>query len=232
MALTYATYQTQLASLMAVQTSDTKFTTILPAIIDYAEQRMYRELDLLNTTVVDETGTLSTGQRTFTLPATFTVLEQVSSLGVSGPKVRAPLTPVSRETLDALCGDPAYTGAPLYFAPQTDQVIQVGPFPDAAYRMEVTGKVRPIPLYTTATTTFLTSFLPDAFLACSMIFASGWQKNFSAQSSNPQQGTSWEAQYTGLMGSAQSEELRRKWRGAAWSSQSPAPSASSNREGG
>jgi hypothetical protein len=232
MAMTYATYQTALASLMVMQTSDTKFVAILPSVIDYAEQRMYRELDLLNTTVVDGTGTLSAGLRTFTFPQNFSVVEQISSLGVSGPLIRAPLTPVTREVLDAFCGDPSYTGPPLFFAPQTDQIVQVGPFPDGAYRMEVTGKVRPVPLYTSGTTSFLTSYLPDAFLACSMIFASGWQKNFGAQASDPQQGTSWDAQYSALMGSAQAEELRRKWRAAAWSSQSPAPSAAPNREGG
>ena len=50
MAYTYSTFQTALAEMLATTTSDSNFTGILPSIIDYAEQRLYRELDLLSAT--------------------------------------------------------------------------------------------------------------------------------------------------------------------------------------
>ena len=98
--------------------------------------------------------------------------------------------------------------------------IIVGPWPDAAYRVEVVGTIRPNPLSNTNTTTFLTTYLPDAFIAASMIFASGYMRDFGSQSDNPAQAQSWEAQYENLIKSAGAEEVRKKWAGPGWQSMS------------
>jgi len=68
MSLTYTSYVAQLANLMVQVTTDPNFVTFLPGCIDYAEQRIYRELDLQATRTFDATDTLSSGDRTWTLP--------------------------------------------------------------------------------------------------------------------------------------------------------------------
>ena len=84
----------------------------------------------------------------------------------------------------------------------------------------VVGTIRPNPLSNTNTTTFLTTYLPDAFIAASMIFASGYMRDFGSQSDNPAQAQSWEAQYENLIKSAGAEEVRKKWAGPGWQSMS------------
>jgi hypothetical protein len=103
--------------------------------------------------------------------------------------------------------------------------IILGPWPDANYQVEVIGTIRPTPLSATNTTTFLTTYLPDLFLAASMIFASGYQRDFGSQADNPQQSASWEMQYEKLFASANAEELRKKFSGLGWTSYSNMPSS-------
>lgn len=229
MALTYATYTTTIANLMATQTSDANFVQILPSIIDYAEQRIYRELALLATTVRDRTPFLTANDRNFTLPqgqGRFVILDGINVLS-NGVRV-AQLQPVSLEFLDAAWPSETSTAAsavPEYFAMVTDQIIAVAPAPGSAWGVEVIGEIRPTPLSASNTTTYLTNYLPDLFVAASMIFASGYQKNFGAQSDDPKMSASWESQYQSLKASADLEEHRKQWASVSWTSKQPSPVA-------
>ena len=155
-----------------VLTSDTKFTTILPAVIDYAEQRMYRELQLLSTQIRDQTQQTAIGNRSFTFPQRFVIVDAINTISGS---VRTPCMPASRDFIDFVYGSGVTTGQPAHYAMETDQTVSFAPTPDINYTVEVVGKVRPPPLADYNPTTFLTLYLPDAFLACSMIFYSGYQ---------------------------------------------------------
>lgn len=217
MSLTYTTYQTALAALMATTTTDPNFITILPSIIDYAEQRPYRELGLL-TTVVRQTGTLTANSRDFTLPTGSGRFVTVDGINVYTPvsttTLRHALVKTTRDFVDVAW--PTETAAsaatvPVYYAMITDQTVIFGPPPGAAFTAEVVGFIRPTPLSVSNTTTFLTSFLPDLFLAASMVFASGYQKNFGSQSDDPRASQSWESQYQTLKASADNEETRKKF---------------------
>ncbi len=229
MALTYATYVTTIANLMAVDETDPNYVQILPSMIDYAEQRMYRELDLLSTTVRDRTASMTANDRNFTLPSgsgRFVVLDGINVLS-SGVRV-AQLEPVSLEFLDAAWPSETATAAsalPQYFAMVTDQTISVGPAPGSAWGVEVIGEIRPAPLSASNTTTYLTNYLPDIFVAASMIFASGYMKNFGAQADDPKMSASWEAQYQALKASADLEEHRKRWASVSWTSKQPSPVA-------
>lgn len=231
MALTYTTYVTSLANMMPVDPTNTEFLTVLPNIIDDAEQRVYRELDLLSTIVRDSSGTLTVNSRNFTFPQHFIVSE---SLNVFTPVTvntyRQQLYPVSREFLDAVYPDDAASSCggptvPQYYAMITDQTIIVGPAPDAAYTVEVVGTVRPAALSSTNTTTYLTDYLPDLFLAASLVFAYGYMKDYGAATDDPQAPGSWEAHYQKLLASANVEENRKKYASQAWTPKQPAPLA-------
>lgn len=233
MALTYATYTTAMASLMAMGESATSFTGILPQIIDYAEGRIYRETDLINTRVADSSSTISSNTRTFTLPVPatgrFSVVEAVNIVESSS---RTPLRPVSREFLDLAwptATASASTTRPVYYAPFTDQVIVVGPPSGATITLEIVGTIRPTALSASNTSTYLSTYLPELFLAASMVFASGWQKNFGAQSDDPRQAVSWEQDYQRLLAAVNMEDARRKYAGASWTSKRVEPTAQPQR---
>ncbi len=229
---TYATWVAELANLCVIDASDTNFVANLPSTIDDAEQRIYRDLDLLNT-VTRDTGTLSTGTRTFNLPSNngrFVVtngFNVITPVGTTTPDngTRNQLVPCSRDGLDYLW--PSTTGAavPALFAMITDQQIIVGPAPDAAYTIEVIGTIRPTPFSASNTTTYLTLYLPDLFLSASMVFMSAYMRNWGAAADDPKMATSWESHYQTELASANIEEARKRYSAGQWSSMSPTPLA-------
>ena len=229
MSMDYTSYVNSLCNIMAITSTTTQFQTVLPNIIDYAEQRMYRELDLINTIVQNSTGATAALNRNFVLPSNppngnFITVQGMNVITPPSTSVnngqRNQLQPVTRDFLDSTYGGPSTVGVPQYFAMITQFTAILGPWPDNQYQIEVIGTIRPQPLSTSNTTTFLTQYLPDAFLAASMIFASGYMRDFGSQSDNPQQASSWEAQYQSLMQSASAEELRKKFAGPQWTSYS------------
>lgn len=236
MSLTYTQWVSEISNLTAIDPADADFVANLPSCIDYSEQRLYRELDLLNT-VTRQTGTLTVGTRTFNLPTSsgrfvvtngFNVITP-SSQTVPDSGTRVPLVPTTRDYLDMAW--PSLTGAsvPSLYAMITDQQIIVGPAPDATYTIECIGTIRPTPLSDTNTTTYLTLYLPDLFTAASMIQMSAYMRNFGSQADNPQMAQSWEGQYEKLFASANVEEQRKRYASGAWGSLQPTSIATPTR---
>lgn len=233
MSLTYATYQASIANLMPVAVSDPGFLAMFPNMIDDAEQRLYRDLDLLNTIVRDSSAALATNTRNFNLPTSqgiFLVTENLNVItpaGTTNPELgtRVALMPVTKEYLDITW--PSVTGStvPQYFAPVTQSTFIVGPWPDQAYTVEVVGTQRPAPISTTNVTTLLSVYFPDLFVAASMVFASAYMKDFGAAVDDPKSGVTWEQHYGALKASAETEENRKKFAMAGWSPKQPSPQA-------
>jgi hypothetical protein len=218
MSYNYSGYVTDLANLLVVPQNDPGFMTALPNIIDDAEQRIYRELNLLSTSVRDSSANLTANSRNFVLPQTFGIFKTVTGVNVVTPVgtttsngTRNPLQPTWRNMLDFLFPSEVGSGVPSKFAMLSDQTMIVGQSPDQSYNAEVIGTIRPTPLSATNTTTYLTQFLPDLFIAASMMFGSGYQLNFSATSDNPAQSQNWENVYEARLASANAEELRKRY---------------------
>lgn len=232
MSLTYNTFTTSLANMIVVPVSDPNYAIALPNIIDDAEQRLYRELDLL-ATVTRDTGLLTANNRNFTLPSNngrFVVVEQmnvITPVAISDPELgtRNPLLPVSKEYLDVAY--PSVTGAdvPSLMAPISDQAWIVGPWPDAAYTVEVVGTIRPDPLSASNQTTFLSLYYPDLMLAAALVMSAGYQKNFTSMGDDPKAAVSWESHVQTLLSSAMVEEIRKRFGSQGWSSKIPDPYA-------
>ena len=229
MSLNYTQYVNSLANLLVVPSADTGFQAVLPNIIDDAEQRLYRELNLLNTSVRG-TSTLTAGNRTFDVPTfadgVFQVTEEVNVItpaGTTNPEsgTRNQLVPCSEFMLNNLW--PSVTGStvPQYFAMFDQHTIIVGPWPAASYTVEVVGTMRPNALSSSNVTTLLSVYFPDLFVAASMVFAAGYQKNYGAGVDDPKQAMTWEAHYQALLPSAKTEEARKVFTGPGWSSQEP-----------
>lgn len=230
--LTYSTYKTQIATMAVVAEDDSAFITILPQMITYAENRIYRDVDFLFTSASTTAYSITTGSRSINVTAstfpdgTLVVPEQINLItpsGTSDPNVgtRVPLLPTTKEFLDAVYGASQSTGQPKYWVPFDDYTFLVGPYPDANYTVEIVGTYRPASLSQTNTTTFISLNLPDLFIMASMIYVSAYQRNFSsAMGNDPQMPITYETQYQALLKGALSEENRKKFEAAAWSSQS------------
>jgi hypothetical protein len=223
----YTSYVLQLANLLVVPSTDGNYQTVLPNIIDDAEQRIYRELDLLTTVVRDQSGTLTASSRNFTFPQHFVVSESINVFTPFGTVTnRYQLIPVSREFMDATYpneGSVNIPSVPQFYAMITDQTIIVGPPPDMGYTMEVVGTIRPAALSASNTTTYLTQYLPDLFLSASLVFGAAYLNDFGAAVDNPQIATTWNAHFETLLKTANVEEARKKYASMAWSPKQPIP---------
>ena len=109
MSYTYSTWVAAIANFLVVPNyaSDTNFQNAVPVIIDDSEQKLYRELQLLNTVTRDASAALSTNTRTFNLPSQngiFVVTEGfnvITPAGTVNPDsgTRNALVPMAKETL-------------------------------------------------------------------------------------------------------------------------------------
>ena len=233
--LTYATYKTALATLSVVPETDPNWLSILPDAIEYAELRIYRDLDLLSTVQVNTSFSTASGSSKVALTqGTFVTLQNVNVItpaGTTNPDLgtRVPLLPVSKEYIQYAWPSSTNDGVPSYFAMIDERTFSLGPWPDAAYTLEIIGTVRPETLSAINTTTFISQYLPDIFLMASMIFISGYQRNFGRQSDDPQMAQSYESQYQALLKGATVEEYRKKYQSSGWTSMSPSPVATPGR---
>jgi hypothetical protein len=231
--ITYNTYLNSLANLAPVTASDPNFTADLPNIIDDAEFQCYTDLDLLNTVTTDSSATLSVNSRSFSLPSangTFIVTQGfnvITPAGTTNPDLgtRNPLVPTTKEALNFLWPSVAGSTVPIYMAPVTQSSWIVGPWPDAAYTVEVSGTIRPAPLSSSNTTTLLSVYFPALFIAASMVRLSGYLKNYGAGVDDPKMAMTWSSRYQALLSSAEVEEARKKFSSAGWSDKQPAPLA-------
>jgi hypothetical protein len=228
-------YINQIATMAVVEPTDPAFLTILPSMITYAENRMYRDLDFLFTSIATTAYGMTAGSRIIAVPAgTFVVPEQINVLvGSSNPDLatRVPLLPTTKEFLDACYGSGATAnrGLPQYWVPFDDYTFLVGPYPDQSYPCELVGTYRPDSLSISNKTTFISLYLPDLFIMASMIYISAYQRNFGRANDDPQMAVTYESQYQTLLKNADLEENRKKFEAAAWSSQEPSISATPTR---
>ena len=243
--LDYSGYVTQVAKMAVVAEDDENFQAILPQMILYAENRIQRDLDLLYTSASlhGASYSLSAGNRQLsfdiaTTDGTFWISEQINLImpaGQTDPDAatayRQPLTPTTKEFLDICYGSnlTANRGVPTYYCPFNENLFYVGPSPDQTYYVEVVGTIRPTTLSQANPTTFISTYFSDLMVMASMVYISAYQRNFGRMSDDPQMAQSYEAQYMAMAKAAQSDEFRKKYEAAAWSSQSTATTATPTR---
>jgi len=233
--LTWTSYIDTIARLAVVAPSDVNFLSLAPQMVSYAELRILRDVDLLNTVATVPGYSLIANRRTVTVPlGVFVTLQEINAItpvGTADPDagVRHTMYPTTKEYINAVHNSAAGAGLPTCFAMISDSLIAFGPWPDANYALEIVGTVRPPSLSSTNTSTFISTYLPDLFVMASMVWISGYQRNFGRQSDDPQMAVSFESQYQTLLKGTVIEEARKKFQSAAWSSLSPAPVASPSR---
>lgn len=239
MTMTYASFVSQIATVTAITSNvlvngDNNFAGIMPAIIDYAEGRLYRDLDLPVASVTDTSVICSSGVRSILLstaqgePLVIETLNLLTSAGAtSSYATRMPLIPASKAVVDTLYPSAASSncGQPEFFARVSNVELILGPTPDQGYGTEMIATIRPNPLSASNSSTWLTQNIPELMFAAGMILASGHMRDFGAQSDNPQMAQSWEGQYQALMKTMSVDALRMSWESAGWTSKQPSPLA-------
>ena len=234
--LTYSQYVSEIATLAVVPSDDPNFVEILAQMITYAENRIYRDLDLLETVTAISSYTTALNGRTVTFPiADFITVQEVNVITPAGTTIpdngtRTALLPVTKEWMNYNYVSSASAAVPYYFAMFNQNTIILGPWADDTYTIEIVGTFRPDSLSASNTSTFVSLYLPDLMIMASMIYISAFQRNFiSAAANDPQMPVNYETQYQTLLKGAMVEEARKKFQSAGWTSMSPAPVASPTR---
>jgi hypothetical protein len=114
---------------------------------------------------------------------------------------------------------------PLFQPELFSHVVRFMPTPDRAYMAEVNGGVQPQPLSQTNPETYLSVRYPELFIACCMVFITGYQRDYGAMADDPQRAVSWEGQYTKLKDGIALEAGMQRGEGPRWTSYQPAPIA-------
>jgi hypothetical protein len=212
--------------------TDSNFLAQLPFWISAGEDRIWRDLDLLNTYVEDNSSSLSANRRLFTLPTdigTFQVLATVRIVLPGPPIVTLPaLAPISREAMDTLYPNDEAIGSPSipkFWCPLNQLSILVGPAPDQPYQVKLWGTQRPASLSATNSTTFISTWFPDLFHAAQMILVFAWQRQFAPTGDDVAGAINWNLEYERLLKAANIEEGRKRLESVGWSSKLPAPAA-------
>lgn len=226
-------YVGQISTMAVVEPTNTAFLAILPQMITYAENRIYRDLDLLITQMTSPYYQLNANAIDIPTSALVTVQNVVL---YDTDNNSYPLLPITRDFANNVYGNNSYTGTPQYFFITggttnqiTDYTIFVYPYPNTTYTATITGTFRPPSLSATNLTTFISLYLPDLLIMASMIYVSAYQRNFGRANDDPQMAVSYESQYKTLLQGAMMEEYRKKFQASAWSSHGTSPVATPTR---
>lgn len=222
--------------LLVTPSTEIDFITLIPRAIEATELKIYRDMDFLYT-IKSETGTLTTSNRNVTLPSDIIIMRSAnvvtpSSQSTPDSGTRNPLTRVTNEWMDAVYPASSAAGVPQYYAMLTDTQCLVAPAPDQTYTMEFIGTYRPAPLSSTNTPTFLTTNMPDLYIASGMIFWSAYYQNYGAAGAvdDPQQAINWTSVYQKTLAGINIETIRQKAASVSWTPYQPTPQANISRD--
>jgi hypothetical protein len=217
MSLTYITFQSELANLAGTATTNAYFQIELPAAIDYAELRIQRDLNLLAAITTDSSQTCVPNKRIISIPSAFVGVDGINIVTPAGTTpdngTRNELQKVSKDFMDFCWSSAAGAALPTKFAVLNQGTLLLGPWPDQGYVVEIIGPQRVTPLSASNATNFLSTNLPDLYLAAAMIHMAAYQKNFGAMADDPRSAMSWEMQYKLLLAGADAEEMRKRYAG-------------------
>jgi hypothetical protein len=96
------------------------------------------------------------------------------------------------------------TAQPQYWCPADEVSALIAPSSAIPMNFSTVGTIRFTPLSATNVSNFLSLYLPDLYVAASMIWLANYQRHAELAAQ-------WEATYKGLLGSADIEEARKRF---------------------
>lgn len=238
--MNYTQYVDQIATMAVVPSNDPNFQIIIPEMINYAELRIQRDLDLFAGQFVSTSYTAA--ENVAIQEADFITIQSVSV----NTSPQRPLLPVTKEWLQYVYPTGSSADIPKYFAMYTTNIlnsqgdganatgvpnmyIRLGPIPNTPYGLTITGTLHMKPLSSGNSTTWISTYLPDLFIMASMVYISAYQRNFGRVNDDPQMAQTYEGQYMALLNGAKMEEFRKRFQASGWTSMSPSPVATPTR---
>jgi len=172
---TYAELVTQIREYTETD-SNVLTTTIINDMIEHAEMRLYRELDL-DAYKKNATASLTSGTPFVTLPGSIptnfsairivTIYSPSGSLGGLTDSERRVLRKKDVSYLSEYWPNRTTTGIPKYYANYDEDSILIAPTPNAAYTIDLEYSALPTGLSSSNTTTWISNNAPTALLyAC------------------------------------------------------------------
>jgi hypothetical protein len=220
-----------------------EFTALIPMMLNYAEQRIQRDMELLNTQVMRGPYPLVVGSNQLSVPPADLLVVQDVLVNIGG--VPTPMNPVSKSYVQTVWPSTSTPGPPKVVALQggdtltqglTGTILIFGPPPDAPYQVNCIGESRAPTLagfantaQAATSTTWISTWLPDLLVMACMIYVSAYQRDFGRQSDDPQMAQSYENQYETLLSGANKQEFQRRWEADAWSALAKSPVATPTR---
>jgi hypothetical protein len=220
--MTYAQMVERLALLLVTDTTDAAFAAMLPAMIEAAELRCYRDCDFPSARRVSQS-VIALGDAAIAPPPDM-VVPRALWLEINGAVV-AELLRRDATYLREYAPNPAVRGVPRYFALTDAGTLLLAPASSGSYALRMEYTYRPAALAAGNPTTWLSERYPDLLVYAAMVFASGYQRNFGAQSDDPQMPGSWERLYQTALATARNEAALGKGWGAFDRTPAPPPAA-------
>lgn len=161
------TYAELIASLQTwVESSEPAMVAELDFVIELAEKKIYRSIDLENGWKYSSVAA-NQGDETVDLPSDSIVIRGIEYV-ITGTNARTALLQKDVSFIYDYLGDITTEGTPRYYAHYDDSTVLVGPSPDATTAtFEIQHTYRPTQLSSSNTTTWLSLEAPDVLLyAC------------------------------------------------------------------
>src|SRR6516162_5647773 len=137
--LNYGTFNTTLSTLTIISSNDANFQNILPSCINYAEQRIYREIDFLFNYQGDY-AQVAPNQNVLNYPTNFgvyLVIDQIAVLTPGSTSTTGNFRQLQVASIPFLNANyPSLTtsvGTPAYFYPGSDTFAYIAPATDRTY---------------------------------------------------------------------------------------------------
>jgi len=153
-------------------------STITNDIIEHAESRIFRNVDL-DVFKKYKTAALTSGDPFVAMPGatpqTFAFIRYVQIF--STDNVRISLEKKDSSFINEFLPNRTTTGTPKYYANWDNDTIVLAPTPDAAYTVELAYNAQPTGLSSSTTTTWISTNAPEMLLYACLIEAFKFLKN-------------------------------------------------------
>lgn len=221
--MTYADLVARIEALAVTRLAeDASFAAVLPGLIEAAEFRCLRDCDFPSARKTASL-TLAVGVASVAVPADLVVPRAAWLVTGAGPSVRSEVQRRDASYLREFWPDAAAVGLPRYFATTDAAAMLLAPTPGGAYRLDLDYTFRPAGLSAGNPSTWLSERYPDLLLYGVMVLVAGYQRNFGAQTDDPQMPGSWERQYQQALLVARNEAATGKGWGAFDRTPAPPP---------
>ena len=153
-------------------------STITNDIIEHAESRIFRNVDL-DVFKKYKTAALTSGDPFVAMPGatpqTFAFIRYVQIFGANN--IRISLEKKDSSFINEFLPNRATTGTPKYYANWDNDTIVLAPTPDAAYTVELAYNAQPTGLSSSTTTTWISTNAPEMLLYACLVEAFKFLKN-------------------------------------------------------